>query len=1321
MICQDPIRCIALLLMLLLTMPCCTMAQESEFASSGQFEANGPWQLTIELEDSEFKALEPVVPQDPAFGGAFPAPRIPDRSDREFVANLLGTRFPWVRASLKAEASSSAESFDCRLRYDGDFTYMMSAGGPKRPMFVELLDGKSIQGATAFRLHSMVFDATLMRELSATHVFADLEVPVPRSTHAEVTFAVRGSPSQKLGLYTALEVVDAALLKRSQISEESLILQINGLSSLQYVGDEWTAYAPLFRGARPPSRAQQERIIAFVKLISESSEEEFASRIVEYINVEGLLRYVAANTLTSNLTGLATIGVNDFLCLDPDGKLHLVASDLEISMGGSVLCGTSEQLANLSIIHPYAGNCLLLDRMMKIGKFKEDYLQIFRDATNSALSDASINATMDFFETTTAEAREREVKAAAERAAPNAFGGFGPGQGGPATPAIMTVRSFLSKRRESVLKQLEGSGQEFRPSTPNFGGGGGGGFGPPSRQDAKAPITEREFSEAVQVPIEFKATLFARSPEVNYPVAIAAEPAGAIYVASDEQGSLGTDRNGGKVLRCIDRDMDGVMDSVTTYCRVDHVRGVVYRNGAVWVCHPPFLSVFHDDDGDGVADRNQQLVSGLTTDLVNTRGGDHTTNCIRMGIDGWLYIGDGDYGVAEAKGIDGSTVSLRGGGILRVRPDGTELELFSSGLRNPFDVAIDPQLNMFTRDNTNDGGGWDTRVSHLYQSAEYGYPRLFANFSDEIMPTLGAFGNGGGTGSLYVEDSAWPAKYNKSLFTGDWGRSAVFHHPLIVDGPAFKLTQESFATVPRATGMDIDAKGNLYVASWWSGEASVYVGPQVGFVTRISPLNGRHREFPALDKASLSDLIDMLRVERAVVRFHAQGELISRADAATVAALSRVVEDGQFPLNGRIAAMFAVYQIDGVKSQGLLLSMTKDPAMREFAVRALTDRKSQMGELKASELVPFLADPSPRVVAQTLIALGRLGDVSVADLVIPLAIQPGDSRPDPALPNSAQVIPHLALRTLIELNAVDACLKALDSTESLHRQASLRALRATHDPKAVDGLIARLLIERNTDTRTEILVTLIRLYQQETPYDGSWWGIRPDTTGPYFDPMIWAGSERIGKVLTTAIQESDADTAAILRSELRRHQVELPGISNVTEATVAMEANPIVIEPADPSNPDQLGNMPFDQALARTMAIPGNSDAGMAVFKARSCTACHTSVAGQKPIGPHLVDIGKRYKSNELLESILKPSQKIAQGYETQLIVLTTGRTLSGFVIGENGRRILLRDSHGVTHEVLRDEIEDRTRQQISAMPEGLAASLEPKQLADLIAYLQSL
>src|SRR5262249_43967264 len=147
----------------------------------------------------------------------------------------------------------------------------------------------------------------------------------------------------------------------------------------------------------------------------------------------------------------------------------------------------------------------------------------------------------------------------------------------------------------------------------------------------------------------------------------------------------------------------------------------------------------------------------------------------------------------------------------------------------------DPFLNLFTRDNTNDGGGWDVRVSHLLQSAEFGYPRLFANFTEEILPTLGTFGGGGGTGGLFVQDPSWPETFRNTLFTGDWGRSEVYRHKLTSRGATFALEQELFLKVPRATGMDIDGRGRLYVASWRGGEAAVNVGPNVGFVARVTP------------------------------------------------------------------------------------------------------------------------------------------------------------------------------------------------------------------------------------------------------------------------------------------------------------------------------------------------------------------------------------------------------------------------------------------------------------------------------------------------------
>ena len=225
-------------------------------------------------------------------------------------------------------------------------------------------------------------------------------------------------------------------------------------------------------------------------------------------------------------------------------------------------------------------------------------------------------------------------------------------------------------------------------------------------------------------------------------------PGGEVFVAVDEQGSLGRNPGGGRVLRCLDDDGDGKADRVNVFAKMEHPRGLIAQDGKLWVLHPPFLSVFRDEDGDGVSDRQEILVSGLTTSLIDERGGDHTTNGIRMGIDGWIYIAVGDYGFHGVKGKDGTTLSQRGGGILRVRPDGTELEVFATGLRNPFAIAIDPYLNLFTRDNTNDGAGWDVRVSHLIQTADYGYSQRFANFTDEIMPALVRLRPGGRHGRI---------------------------------------------------------------------------------------------------------------------------------------------------------------------------------------------------------------------------------------------------------------------------------------------------------------------------------------------------------------------------------------------------------------------------------------------------------------------------------------------------------------------------------------------------------------------------------------------
>ncbi len=166
---------------------------------------------------------------------------------------------------------------------------------------------------------------------------------------------------------------------------------------------------------------------------------------------------------------------------------------------------------------------------------------------------------------------------------------------------------------------------------------------------------------------------------------------------------------------------------------------------------------------------------------------------------------------------------------------------------------------------------------------------------------------------------------------------------------------------------------------------------------------------------------------------------------------------------------------------------------------------------------------------------------------------------------------------------------------------------------------------------------------------------------------------------------------------------------------------PVVVPKADPNNPHQIGNMPYEAAAKRTLAQRGNAAKGKVLFKAQSCNACHTDADGQTLKGPHMVDIGKRYSPAELVESILKPSAKIAQGFETVLFEMTDGKAFTGFVVSESARAVLVRDAAGLQRQLELAKIESRTIQKQSLMPEGIVNNLTPEDLADLIAYLKSL
>lgn len=334
--------------------------------------------------------------------------------------------------------------------------------------------------------------------------------------------------------------------------------------------------------------------------------------------------------------------------------------------------------------------------------------------------------------------------------------------------------------------------------------------------------------QEVKVADGFSASLFAGPPVAMYPVCLTATIEGVVFACVDPNLSLTATKGAGRIVRLVDSNNDGQADRYTVFAEMDSPRGLAYDGRTLFVMHPPHLTAYRDTTGDGIADVSDILVKGLGFDL-DFRGADHTTNGITLGIDGWLYIAVGDYGFRRAEGKDGTAITHRGGSVVRVRTDGTGLELYAQGTRNIYDLAVDPFLNLYTRDNTNDGDGWDTRLHHLLAGANVGYPALYRNFASEHMPSLADYGGGSGTGGLWVHDNGFPSGFGNTLYTADWLLNQVFRHPLAAKGASFTVQQESFVTVPHPADMAMDGRSNMFVASL-AGGSYTYAGDTVGYV-----------------------------------------------------------------------------------------------------------------------------------------------------------------------------------------------------------------------------------------------------------------------------------------------------------------------------------------------------------------------------------------------------------------------------------------------------------------------------------------------------------
>jgi putative membrane-bound dehydrogenase-like protein len=653
------------------------------------------------------------------------------------------------------------------------------------------------------------------------------------------------------------------------------------------------------------------------------------------------------------------------------------------------------------------------------------------------------------------------------------------------------------------------------------------------------PATEKRFPP-LKVPLGFAATLFACDPMVEYPSAIAAGPrAGVVFVAIDYVSGLGVDIVRRDKIRLVeDVDGDGYADKASVYASgFNSIQGLEFHDGTLFVMHAPFLSALRDGNGDGVAEDRRDLLSGLGLPPEQNPSRLHCANGVVAGHDGWLYLALGDHGCDVAR-PEGDRLVFHGGGILRCRADGRDLHVFSSGLRNIYDIALDEELNVFVRDNENDGGDYLVRVDHSFFGADHGYPYLYAERPEEALPSLAVLGRGSSAGGLCYRETGFPADYRGNLFFCEWGRAVMRYRAERSASTFAPVRQIEFAAGGdndpygfKPTDLVAQRDGSLIVADWADGQQ-----PKRGR-GRLYRIAATGQPQPAHDQGDpvgmgVGGEIARLNSEGLAERVDAQVR-IERHGREVLSALGDAVRRGRVGVRGRLHAVWILAHLGGPSAIDQLLELVRsepDPRVQAQAVRAVADLADPVlashrlaagpGDADLAARLAGLADGrDPRVVLELTIAVSRLRWTGA-----PGWLHQTLRRPDPALAHaSVQAMRHSA-----NWPALLALLDEPDTDPT--RALSLRAVADRAEPEIVDGLIARLNREQNPDRRCQYADRLTRVYKKPAPW--VYWGYRPAARPA--NTVTWERTAAIAEALDRALSDTDeAIRLAVLRRMLR--------------------------------------------------------------------------------------------------------------------------------------------------------------------------------------------
>ncbi len=430
-------------------------------------------------------------------GGGF-APRLQAAEGlRNGLSGAAGMNFEYVHADLEIAGTRLT---NVAVRYKGNGTFMGARMNDKKSLKVDLnefVKGQKLAGQGKLNFHNNVTDASWMNEPLSYALYRAAGVPAPRTGYARVTVHAPGAKENAyLGLYSVVENPDNAWAEANFGTKKGAIFKPVTPTLFKDLGDDWKAYHQIYDPKTELTDAQKRRVQDFARFLTKGSDEEFARRLPEFIDVDEFSRFMAVTVWLSTLDSILTLGQNYVVYLHPKTDRFLfVPWDLDHSFGNFGLQGSQEEREQLSIRQPWSGENRFFERVMGVHAVQEAYLARLKEFQQTIFQPERIAKQVDevaavirgAIQDESQEKLERFDKGVAgEAVGMNPFGGGRGGPGGPFGQPPKPIKGFVKERHRSVADQLAGKSEGLRigqrgpggPGGPDGPGGRRGGGGP---------------------------------------------------------------------------------------------------------------------------------------------------------------------------------------------------------------------------------------------------------------------------------------------------------------------------------------------------------------------------------------------------------------------------------------------------------------------------------------------------------------------------------------------------------------------------------------------------------------------------------------------------------------------------------------------------------------------------------------------------------------------------------------------------------------------------------------------------------------------------